>query len=96
MKTKLSDLRAVGDAATEFRDLLDSANDLIFILSPDAQLLYFNRAFQTTLGYSEGELRGLDIFTLLHPSCLEKCRSEERRVGKECTSWCRSRWSPYH
>ena len=22
-------------------------------------------------------------------------RSEERRVGKECTSWCRSRWSPY-
>ena len=24
------------------------------------------------------------------------CRSEERRVGKECTSVCRSRWSPYH
>ena len=23
-------------------------------------------------------------------------RSEERRVGKECTSWCRSRGSPYH
>ena len=23
-------------------------------------------------------------------------RSEERRVGKECTSVCRSRWSPYH
>ena len=23
-------------------------------------------------------------------------RSEERRVGKECTCWCRSRWSPYH
>src|SRR3546814_13516001 len=23
-------------------------------------------------------------------------RSEERRVGKECVSACRSRWSPYH
>ena len=23
-------------------------------------------------------------------------RSEERRVGKECTVLCRSRWSPYH
>ena len=23
-------------------------------------------------------------------------RSEERRVGKECTEQCRSRWSPYH
>ena len=25
-----------------------------------------------------------------------KVRSEERRVGKECASKCRSRWSPYH
>src|SRR3546814_15266666 len=24
------------------------------------------------------------------------CRSEERRVGKECVSTCRSRWSPSH
>src|SRR3546814_19152134 len=26
----------------------------------------------------------------------EQDRSEERRVGKECVSTCRSRWSPYH
>src|SRR3546814_9842445 len=33
------------------------------------------------------------------PGSLErwaKRRSEERRVGKECVSTCRSRWSPYH
>src|SRR3546814_11836007 len=29
-------------------------------------------------------------------SALLTCRSEERRVGKECVSTCRSRWSPYH
>src|SRR3546814_16444014 len=27
---------------------------------------------------------------------LDLARSEERRVGKECVSTCRSRWSPYH
>src|SRR3546814_9016054 len=27
---------------------------------------------------------------------LSSPRSEERRVGKECVSTCRSRWSPYH
>src|SRR3546814_7066103 len=30
---------------------------------------------------------------------VDRCRdfrSEERRVGKECVSTCRSRWSPYH
>src|SRR3546814_14959742 len=26
----------------------------------------------------------------------EQLRSEERRVGKECVSTCRSRWTPYH
>ena len=32
-------------------------------------------------------------------SCLvlaAQARSEERRVGKECVTTCRSRWSPYH
>src|SRR3546814_15214142 len=27
---------------------------------------------------------------------VQNWRSEERRVGKECVSKCRSRWSPYH
>src|SRR3546814_16861248 len=27
---------------------------------------------------------------------VDDVRSEERRVGKECVSTCRSRWSPYH
>src|SRR3546814_11325244 len=30
----------------------------------------------------------------MHPEVRQ--RSEERRVGKECVSTCRSRWSPYH
>src|SRR3546814_10772538 len=30
------------------------------------------------------------------PEIGEVVRSEERRVGKECVSTCRSRWSPYH
>src|SRR3546814_19341371 len=33
--------------------------------------------------------------TIQQPSTPSK-RSEERRVGKECVSTCRSRWSPYH
>src|SRR3546814_8856524 len=41
------------------------------------------------LGSDRGERR--------HPVNVGKAdRSEERRVGKECVSTCRSRWSPYH
>src|SRR3546814_15391660 len=32
----------------------------------------------------------------LIPTYGTSSRSEERRVGKECVSTCRSRWSPYH
>ena len=32
----------------------------------------------------------------LYVFALTFSRSEERRVGKECASNCRSRWSPYH
>src|SRR3546814_15280053 len=33
---------------------------------------------------------------VFHNQRLIRTRSEERRVGKECVSTCRSRWSPYH
>src|SRR3546814_5331164 len=36
-------------------------------------------------------MRGTQVLTQV-----ELPRSEERRVGKECVSTCRSRWSPYH
>src|SRR3546814_19907890 len=32
----------------------------------------------------------------LSPGDGKRLSSEERRVGKECVSTCRSRWSPYH
>ena len=32
----------------------------------------------------------------LYEKAFDQVRSEERRVGKECASMCRSRWSPYH
>src|SRR3546814_2264228 len=36
------------------------------------------------------------VGTLLPGVANVHTRSEERRVGKECVSTCRSRWSPYH
>src|SRR3546814_14780462 len=33
---------------------------------------------------------------LVHPHVEDRIRSDERRVGEECVSMCRSRWSPSH
>src|SRR3546814_8576448 len=42
-----------------------------------------------------GDPDRLSTFTLTK-SGIHFDRSEERRVGKECVSTCRSRWSPFH
>ena len=42
------------------------------------------------------ELAKVPCWALRRPGWQAGPRSEERRVGKECTEQCRSRWSPYH
>src|SRR3546814_14504742 len=41
------------------------------------------------------EMNGEEFFKTVANEAKSR-RSEERRVGKECVSTCRSRWSPYH
>ena len=61
-------------------------------------------AARTVLARAREEIRaGVDpgdlaarLETELTSARAPALRSEERRVGKECPSLCRSRWSPYH
>src|SRR3546814_3701901 len=38
----------------------------------------------------------VELLARVHATFWRRLRSDERRVGKECVSTCRSRWSPYH
>ena len=44
--------------------------------------------------YSKYEDNPMSLSYAVYHQLIE--RSEERRVGKECSEPCRSRWSPYH
>src|SRR3546814_3176237 len=50
--------------------------------------------------FEKGAYKNSTWLNILHGDhdlgALRLNRSEERRVGKECVSTCRSRWSPYH
>src|SRR3546814_20242689 len=54
-----------------------------------------NKMFGESGTYSEAGQRSIALASVPAPR-QELIRSEERRVGKECVSTCRSRWSPYN
>src|SRR3546814_3031884 len=62
-------------------------------LGGDAEL--FAEAYGVT---EHGNFEGKNILHVVYDAQVlaDRRRSEERRVGKECVSTCRSRWSPYH
>src|SRR3546814_14398097 len=96
-------------SATALANLNDSALDAILL---DAEnILFFTRRNQRRLGHDQrlvvGELqphprehawtqRAIGIGHIGPQKNPTPARSEERRVGKECVSTCRTRWLPSH
>ena len=68
-----------------------SALFVVFSKNPVNNVIYLIVCFIAMAGHYI--LLNAQFLAVVH---LIVYRSEERRVGKECTSWCRSRWSPYH
>ncbi len=71
---------ALRESEERYRDLFESANDLIQIVGPEGDLQYVNRAWVTALGYSPEEVQGLSIFEVIHPDSLEHCKQVLERV----------------
>src|SRR3546814_16824790 len=80
-----SDVTAI---RSDVSDLHEMAQPHMIIKRPASAADHFNNAWlyhtmQRNPAKAREEIRALN-------------RSEERRVGKECVSTCRSRWSPYN
>lgn len=74
---------AVRESESKFRTLANTAPGLIF-LAQGTRYLYINPAFTSLLGYSEEELREVNIWDLVHPDHRDmvKSRSQARQAGK--------------
>src|SRR3546814_19365367 len=76
---------------SEARVLLIDISQWLHVLPLAATLLDPAEAARVARKRFDRDRQLLTIAYALH-----RLRSEERRVGKECVSTCRSRWSPYH
>lgn len=66
---------ALRESEERYRDLFENANDLIQSVAPDGRLIYVNRTWQETLGYSEAEIARMSVFDVIHPEY--QARSQE-------------------
>ena len=54
-------------------DLFAETSDLIQSIDANGRILYANRSWLETLGYTKTDLPGLNIFQIIHPDCREQC-----------------------
>lgn len=71
-KKEIAGLRA---SVRRYKDVFEHANDLIHALDPEGRILYVNKLWRQTLGYSAQEAQQLKIFDIVDPGCTGRCQS---------------------
>lgn len=74
---------ALRESGEQYRDLFESASDLIQFVRPDGRFLMVNPAWRATFGYSSQEVEQLSIFDLIDPDCTSHCMETFQRVLEE-------------
>ncbi|MFA6498904.1 MAG: PAS domain S-box protein [Desulfurivibrionaceae bacterium] len=69
------EIKALRKSEKRYRDIFENANDLIHSLNTEGRILYVNRLWRETLGYSEEEATNMKIFDIVDASCRTKCES---------------------
>ncbi|HBA89356.1 MAG TPA: histidine kinase [Geobacter sp.] len=64
---------ALRESEERCRDILDNANDLIQSVDVNGSFIYVNRAWKSTLGYSDQEIASMKVFDIITPACRDHC-----------------------
>ena len=77
---------ALRESEDRYRDLIETASDMIQMVTPDGRIIYANLAWRQALGYGENEIHnGLSIGDIIEPRCRDTCLTTFARVLKEGT-----------
>ncbi|MCL4235100.1 MAG: response regulator, partial [Deltaproteobacteria bacterium] len=74
--------RELSQSERKYRDLIENAIDIIFMLDVEGVVIEVNDAFLRASGYSPRELIGSHFTLLLHPADLERARGAAARAAR--------------
>ncbi len=70
------------ESRERYHDIFDNTSDLIQCLAPDGSFLYTNSTWRQAMGYTEQEVRSLNLVDILHPESLSCCQERFSRVKR--------------
>lgn len=65
--------RALAESEQRFRNMVENANDIIYMLSPDSIMTYISPNWTDILGHDVSEVLGTSFMPLIHPEDLQRC-----------------------
>ncbi len=68
------------ESEERYLDIFDNTSDLIQSIAPDGSFLYTNRSWRETMGYTEQEVRSLNLADVLHPESMLCCMDRFARL----------------
>jgi PAS domain S-box-containing protein len=71
---------ALRESEERYRDILDNASDLIQSVDANGSFIFVNHAWKETMGYTDEEIVGLNVFDIISPECKSHCVDAFRRI----------------
>jgi PAS domain S-box-containing protein len=62
------------ESEARYRAVIEDAHNMIQSVSLDGSIIFVNKSWRDTLGYTEAELSSLNLFDIIHPDSLAHCR----------------------
>lgn len=63
----------LAESEAKYRALFDMSSDLIQSIDTEGNFLYVNNSWKTVMGYSDEEVKELNLFSLIHPNSKAHC-----------------------
>lgn len=78
-------IKALKEGNEQLEDFFENANDLIQFFSLEGQILFVNKAWKNTLGYTDEEVKELNFIDIIHPDYRSSTLTNLEKIKKGIT-----------
>lgn len=84
LKQQVAEIEILGknlaDSKEKYNSIIENSNDLIQSVDKEGNFLFVNKTWKQKLGYSEDEVKEMNLFRIIHPDHIDHCELEFREV----------------